>query len=325
MRLIYLRLAIGGLSLFSGFASLAQADSVQRSEEYYKKGIDAFNYSYRKQATDFFNRAIHANPKNAKAYLMAGKSIMLTIKKNQALKYFKAAYRLDPKIDEDIVFLIGQAYHYSEEFDSALMYYEKFNVILSKLLLFERSNKISEVNRKIFECRNAKAFKAYPVDVTIENLGGSINSEYADYAPNISADESVLVFTTRRPDGGNNLADDQEFYEEIYISKKMNSKWQPSVNMGGPLNTAFHNANVSLSPNGKKMFVYKDENGGDLYETDFGNEESWAKPKRLNGYINSPYLENSAAVTNDEQKLFFVSDRPGGYGGTEIFVSSIKK
>jgi outer membrane protein OmpA-like peptidoglycan-associated protein len=166
-------------------------------------------------------------------------------------------------------------------------------------------------------------FKENPVNVLIEDLGTTVNSEYADYAPNISADESVLVFTSRRPgkEVSNSLADDLEYYEEIHMSKRVDGKWQPSVNVGGPLNTAFHNANISLSPNGKEMFVYSDENGGDLYETELGNDGKWEKPKRLNGYINSPYLENSAAVTSDDKKLFFVSDRPGGYGGTDIYVA----
>src|SRR5882724_6903757 len=150
---IQLRFFLAAFYIHFGLAALAQADSLKRSDQYYQNGMEAFDSAYRSQATKYFKLAINANPKNAKANLMAEKSIMLTIKKNQSLKYFKEAYRLDPKIDEDIVYLIGQAYHYSEEFDSALMFYEKFNNILSKLLLFERSNKISDVNRKIFECR----------------------------------------------------------------------------------------------------------------------------------------------------------------------------
>lgn len=301
----------------------AQTDSIQASEKHYRDGMEAFNFSHRKQALEYFQKAIKANPENAKAHLMAGKSILYNMQKKQSLKYFKEALRLNPKIDEDILFLVGQSFHYAEQFDSALMYYEKFNYMLSRSLMFERSMKINEVNRKIFECRNAKVFKENPVDVLIEDLGKNVNSEFADYAPNISADESVLVFTSRRPEpnGSNTLADDLEYYEEILMSKRVNGQWQPSMNVGGPLNTAFHNANISLSPNGKEMFVYSDENGGDLYETELGDDSKWEKPKRLNGFINSPYLENSAAVTSDDKKLFFVSDRPGGYGGTDIYVA----
>ncbi|HCW09133.1 MAG TPA: hypothetical protein DGG95_17385, partial [Cytophagales bacterium] len=193
--------------------SLAQTDSLKKADQYYKDGMDAFNYEHRNRAIVLFKRAILANPNYAAAHLMAGKSIMSTMKKNQALTYFKKAYALDSKVDEDILFYIGQAYHYAEEFDSALMYYDQYNFKLSHMLAFERSMKVNEVNRKIFECRNAKVFKANAVQVTIENLSKAVNSEYPDYAPNISADESLLVFTTRRPDtnGNNNLAEDQEF------------------------------------------------------------------------------------------------------------------
>jgi outer membrane protein OmpA-like peptidoglycan-associated protein len=308
--------------LLACLISQAQTDSIKLSDQYYREGMEAFNFSHRKQAVDLFQLSVKANSRNVKACLMAGKSIMLTIHKEKSLPYFKKAYQLDKKSDEDILFLIGQAYHYNEQFDSALWYYHKFNSLLSKSLQFGRVIKMNEVNWKIFECRNAQIYKANPVGATIVNLDENINSEFADYAPTVSADESVMIFTSRRPDNNGNpaLAEDLEYYEEILISKRENGKWQKAKKID-ELNSLFHDASVSLSPDGKEMFIYSDENGGDIYETDLQADRTWSSPKRMNGFINSPYVENSAAISADAKKLFFVSDRPGGYGGTDIYVA----
>jgi outer membrane protein OmpA-like peptidoglycan-associated protein len=305
---------------------LAQVDSVERSDLYFSEGMEAYNFSHNKEAVALFNKAVKADPKNAKAHLMAGKSILLTTGKRTALDHFKKAYRLNPTIDEDILFLLGQAYHYNELFDSALLYYDLMNQALSKSLRFSRVMKVSEVNWKIFECRNAKVFKANPVSATITHLNENINSEWPDYAPTIAADESIMIYTTRRPEKNENetLAPDLEYYEEIFVSKNVNGVWQPAVSIE-EINSAFHNASVSLSPNGKEMFVYGDENGGDLYETDLQPDGTWSRPDRLNGFINSPYGESSAAVTASNDRMFFVSDRPEGFGGTDIYVARKNK
>ncbi len=312
-------------ALLSGSA-LAQTDSLKLSEQYFREGMEAYNFSHSKQAIELFQLAIKANPKNERAHLMAGKSILLTIGKQQALHHFKKAYSLNPNIDEDILFLIGQAYHYNELFDSALFYYDLMNQSLAKSLRFSRVMKMSEVNWKIFECRNAKVFKANPVNVGIVHLNENINSEWPDYAPTIAADESVMIYTSRRPDKNENpsLAEDLEFYEEILSSKNINGVWQQATSIE-EINSAFHDASVSLSPNGKEMFVYGDENGGDIFETDLQSDGTWSRPKRLNGFINSPYFESSAVVTAGDDRLFFVSDRPEGYGGTDIYMATKNK
>lgn len=313
--------------LLCGNHVYSQEDSVAMSEQYYTMGMEVFNFTHRKQATELFMLAGQMNPKSAKAQFMTGRSIILTIEKEKSLPYFLKSLNLDPKVDEDILFYVGQAYHYKEQFDSAMYYYEKFNRLLARSLRFERSLKINEVNRKIFECRNAQIYIAHPVNVEIVNLSKEINSEFPDYAPTINAEETVMVFTSRRQEDNLNpkVADDLEYYEDIFITHRINGEWGKAKNIGAPLNTLFHDASINLSPNGKEMFIYKDNNGGDIYETFLKENGDWTSPIQLKGDVNSPYLESSATVTNDDKRIYFTSNRPGGYGGTDIYSADVNK
>jgi len=314
------------LFVFLCSSGFAQTDSVALAEEYYKQGMEVFDFSHRKQAAELFVLATKMNPKNAKAQLMAGQCIMLSIQKDQSLEYFRRAWKLDPGVHEDILYFIGQAFHYSEKFDSAIQFYDRYNRLLARSLKFDKSVKTNEVNRKIFECRNGIIYKANPIHVTIENLSDKVNSEYPDYAPTISADESIMVFTTRRPDNNANVkvAVDHEYYEEILTSKKVNGTWQAAENPGAPLNGAYHNASVNISPDGKELILYSDANGGDLMLSTINQSGGWSPPKAMDG-INSEYLENSASITNDDQHIYFTSNRPGGYGGTDIYHADLSK
>lgn len=320
-----LRILITGF-IFFALKGHAQVDSVAMSEQYYEMGMEVFNFEHRRQAKDMFKLAVEMNPKNAKANLMAGKSIMLTVHKEEALKYFIDAWILEPTIDEEILYLIGQAYQYSEKFDSAVTFYEVYNKRLARSMKFQKSLKINDVNRRIFECRNAKIYKYYPVDVVIKNLGTNINTEWPDYAPTITEDGKTLVFTSRRPDENVNpsVAEDLDYYEDIYISNFENGQWTPAKNIGPPVNSLYHNASINLSPDGQNMFIYSDNNGGDIYESDLVNSQ-WIKPFALKGEVNTQFHENSASVSADGQRLYFASDRPGGYGGMDLYVASRNK
>lgn len=307
-------------------SAFAQTDSVALSEEYYNLGMEVFNYTQRAQAKELFVQATQMNPKSAKAQFMAGQSIMLTVNKEKSLQYFRKAWELDPAVDEDILYFLGQGYHQSLKFDSAILFYDKYNRMLARSLSLEKSNKINEVNRKIFECRNAVIFVENPVDVEITNLGENINSEYPDYAPTINSEETLMVFTSRRPDGNRNstVAQDLEYYEDIFYSEYVDGKWQPSKDMQGPLNTNYHNSSVAISHDGQEMIIYQDGNGGDLLVSKKGDAFQWSTPKSMEG-INSEYLENSASLSADNKTLFFTSDRPGGYGGTDIYRAELGK
>ncbi|MGE0589233.1 MAG: hypothetical protein AB7O48_11720 [Cyclobacteriaceae bacterium] len=318
-------LAVLPLVSFS-ITGFAQTDSLALSEEYYNLGMEVFDYTHRKQATELFVLSTQMNPNNAKAQFMAGQSIMLTVNKEKSLPYFRKAYDLDPTVNEDILYFIGQAYHHNQKFDSAILFYDRYNRILARSLRLEKSNKINEVNRKIFECRNAVIYLENPVDVKITHLDDRINSEYPDYAPTINADETLLVFTSRRPEDNLNatLATDLEYYEDIFYSEFKDGKWTETKNMRGPLNTNYHNSSVAISPDGNEMILYHDSNGGDLFISQRSQGFEWSTPKAMEG-INSEYLENSASLSRDNQSVFFTSNRPGGYGGTDIYRADLGK
>lgn len=300
-------------------------DSLAIAKEMYNMGMELFDFSTRKQAAEMFVQATDFNPNYAEAHLMAGKAILLTVHKEEALPHLLKAYELDENIDDEILFLIGRGYQYSQDFDTAIDYFTAYRKQLARSLSFEKARKVFDVDWKIFECRNAKVYIENPVDVDIENLSDNINSEFEDYAPLITADEKRLIFTSRRSQNTNsNVADDFEYYEDIFYSDLVNGQWSPAKPFDAPINGEYHNSDVGLSPDGTVLYVYTDENGGDLLESFLVNGQ-WIHPKPLKGLVNTPYLENSATITNDLKTLYFTSDKPGGYGGTDIYISHLEK
>ncbi|OFY90800.1 MAG: hypothetical protein A3K10_09250 [Bacteroidetes bacterium RIFCSPLOWO2_12_FULL_31_6] len=207
--------------------------------------------------------------------------------------------------------------HISMKFKKAINYYNAY-----KLIAGEKEVSNEEINRLIEKTNYAESALLNKRNVLIQNVGSSINTEYQEYVPLISADETMLLFTSRRPESTGGLLDPNDMpFEDIYVSKKENNSWTPPKPLRKGLNTATNDACVGLSADGQILFIFKTSDdliSGDLYESRMGLTD-WEDPIKLGSDINSDYIESSASITLDDKTLYFSSDRPGGFGGKDIY------
>jgi len=242
--------------------------------------------------------------------------------KDRALPFFEKALEMDPKVADDIHYLIGRCWHLNMEWDKAIEEYTLYkNYLLVKKDSKDKKAAYADVLKRIEECENGKELIKSPVRVFIDNMGSEINSPFIDYTPVISADEDVLMYTSRRPTttggGMDNFID--EYYEDIFISYKFNDKWTAPVNMGPPINTPGHDATINLSADAQKLLIYIDNKGeGNIWESTLDGLK-WTKPVKFDSPINSKYHESSASYSYDGNTLYFVSYREGGLGGGDIY------
>ena len=229
------------------------------------------------------------------------------------------------KEPQNYSYYLARAYALNYQFDSAITV---FNQAL------EASNVDKELKKDIphliEQCKNGKEVVKKQLNVTIENIGTPINSKYNEYSPVVNADETLLAFTYRgdkstggrqnqyiKPEGNGN------YFEDVYITYKEEGKWKTPELIKGDINTNRHEASVSISPDGQVLYIYRDTefNSGDLYYVD-KTKDGWGEMKELP--INSPSWEGSIAVAPNGLVAVFSSDRPGGYGGRDLYFTKKK-
>ncbi|MCS6824497.1 MAG: OmpA family protein [Cytophagaceae bacterium] len=226
-------------------------------------------------------------------------------------------------------YYIARAYHLSHRFDEAIKHYNIYLDQFKNKKGEKSATLVSEVQRDIEMCYNGKELTQNPLEIKIINLGPEINTVYPEYAPVISTDETELIFTSSRPEtfGGRIDPIDGNYYEDIYISYKKNGKWTKPVQMSMDINSTGHDASIALSPDGQTLLLYKfdetQKNGqasGDIYISKLQGK-TWGKAEKLSDKINSPAWEPSASITENGNIIYFASNKPGGYGGTDLYYS----
>ena len=287
-----------------------------------KKILREANYSYDqsdfKTAAENYEKLIHAAATNAEIQFKLGRCYLEMGYEKRAVSHIEKAGKIDPEISPDYLYILARALQISHRFDEAIVKYKDFIKVLSN------SEDIANAEARIRQCEYGKDMVANPVKAKIDNVGGVINGKYSEYAPVISADESVMMFTsTREGSVGGVLAPNGEYFEDIYESRHINGQWTTPKNMGEPINTGTHDACIALAPRGDELFIYKDKKEDIYYSKKRG--DGWSKPKSMGDNINTKYSELSISVTEDEKTVYFSSNRPGGYGGFDIYMSKMDK
>jgi outer membrane protein OmpA-like peptidoglycan-associated protein len=237
---------------------------------------------------------------------------------DKALKYLLPAKKAgieDPMLE----YYLGISYHANAKIDEAL---QSLQVFKSKLRPADKEL-LAQTNKYLRYCENAKLLMSKPVVMKISNLGKTVNSQYPDYNPAISVDESTIIFTSRRANSTGGLVSEMDgyFFEDIYISNKLpNNTWGEGKQLDATINSVNHDACVGLSSEGQTMIIYKDDGGGDLYYSNLSGS-AWSKPVSFGKSINTDGWEACGNFSPDGNYLFFVSNKKGGFGGTDIYWS----
>lgn len=315
---MYVKYSILFILIFGNILLLGQRNNAPRldgekatANEYYgygnfRKALEEFKLLLRQDA-----RNIDYNYKIAQCYLILDED------KTKAIHHLEYVVETNKELIYPIVEL-GKAYMYAERFDDAMKCFEKY------INHPDADEKIinEEVNRYIEMVEVAKELKKNPVNVTFENLGEEINSEYPEYNAFIDEDENVLVYTCRKEDKRTKEYDyDGYAYSDVYMATAKYGKWFKPGGIGRSINTEFKEDVVGLSADGNRVVIYIEnwEVVDDLYYTE-KSRRSFGKMETFEDPINSGSIENTGCFSKDGNTLFFSSDRKGGYGGFDIYM-----
>lgn len=237
--------------------------------------------------------------------------------KEKAIPYLeKAVTNVTPKYQEGIFketrapydawLYLGNGYRITNQLDKAVQAYQKYKELLKN----EKSEMSKYADQQIVACNNAKKAQENPVYVIQDNLGEVINTEFTDFNPVVSADESVMVFMTAL-----------KFYNALKYSKKEDGKWTEPINITPEIQSDGNQYTNCLSKDGTQLYLNIEDNfNSDIMFSSYNNNR-WDKSELLNKNINTKFWESHASISPDGEALYFTSNKKGGFGEMDLYVS----
>jgi len=317
-----LKILLSGLLILQPYCLLSQELHTRsnRALKAYNSGREAYTFLNYRAAEGYLREAVDIDPGFIEAYILLAELSKDLLDYEQAADAYRQAMQIDSTFFAPAWYEYGEVHFLLGNYSDAK---SKFELYLQ--LGDENAVNEGKARKYLQDCEFAMEAILHPVDFNPVNMGDAINTADDEYWPAITADNNMLLFTRQRSTGRRNLMG-SSMQEDFYYSYNIEGEWTEARNAGAPLNTAFNEGAQTLEVSGNYMYFTacnrEDGRGGcDIYYS-ARSGSGWKKGINIGEPVNSSYWESQPSLSSDASRLFFVSNRPGGYGGMDIWVSS---
>ncbi len=284
-----------------------------------------------------FREALTVDKKSAEANYWISECHIELKNFDVALKYAKKAESINSSVSKELYYVMGQAQHRLGDLDRAIDSYSLAIELLSKSRV-----KDYRLGEKIEECKRAKAMVQNGRNIKISALGSNINSKNDDYSPVLTDNGKTLYFSARKAEneGGGFSSGDNKYFSDIFVSywDEKSNQWSKASNTTqtiSVLNSKGFDDIAFITHDGKKLYYSVNTEGvvdakintqsTDIYYSVL-EDKQWGTPQPIDKkHINSLYFDASPTFTQDGNTMYFVSERLGGQGRADIWVSRKSK
>ena len=296
------------LCFFNFLSSQSYSQNYKKATKFYKEGNALYSIGDFDSAIDLFLKSLKSDPDFCPAIYKLGLSYkrinMFSDYKNWLLVYND---KLCQQNKDDVSYYLGEFYFLSGNISESKKYFDSIDDTLKFISL---SKYRSNINYYINNTNNQLIYY-------IKN--DSINRWYYQYSPYFDQNVNKLFFTVRE---GGNLFDDENIVTAS-LSDNNFTDFKPYIT----LNSENNEGTPSFSDDGKFMVFTSCEmdfknNSCDIYYSQM-KDNLWSKPRKFDDNVNSAFWDSQPFIYDGT--LYFVSNRPGGVGGRDIYYSVIKE
>lgn len=311
--------------LFLMSASLWAQDYSSTSKKaikHFEMANEFFKQKQDKQAEEFLRKAIAEDGNFYEAWFMLAQIYMDNHKGDKAAEYYLNGLEADPEKNRNNYLKLA-------DLEYSIGLYSEAAKHLEKWYSFGFNNQRSMDKAEDLDKRLAFALDAlkHPVPFQPVSLGPAVNTSEFEYWPSLSIDEKTLFFTVLGPPNPELSPTHLLLQEDFYFATKQGDHWVNRTYLGAPVNTNSNEGAQSITADGSVIYFTAcntaDGHGRlcDIYYSEVGEDGAWTQPKNLGDEVNTRYSEKHPSISADGRILYFSSNRPGGKGNYDIWMT----